>query len=103
MTLMALAALLAPWISPYHPSTITDSFGEAPSWRHLLGTDPIGRDQLSRLIYAARISLAVGLGSILISAIIGTVLGLVSGYYGGWIDNVIMRITDMFMLFRTSC
>jgi len=99
MALTALAAIFAPWIAPYDPSEITESFGAAPSWQHPLGTDAIGRDQLSRLIYAARISLSVGIGSIAISAVIGTVLGLVSGYYGGWIDNAIMRITDVFMSF----
>jgi len=99
MALLALAAIAAPWIVPYHPNTITESFGEAPSWSHWLGTDQIGRDQLSRLIYAARVSLSVGLGAILISSVIGTVLGLISGYYGGWIDGVVMRVTDVFMSF----
>src|SRR5690606_35863699 len=58
-----------------------------------------GRDQLSRIIYGARVSLTVGLLSVLISTIIGTVLGLLSGYLGGWVDQVIMRVTDMFMSF----
>ncbi|WP_239618090.1 oligopeptide ABC transporter permease [Cohnella mopanensis] len=99
MAVLALCAIFAPLIAPYDPSTITDSFSAAPSWQHPLGTDQIGRDELSRLIYAARISLSVGIGSILISSVIGTVLGLVSGYYGGWVDNIIMRITDVFMSF----
>ncbi|WP_256760564.1 oligopeptide ABC transporter permease [Cohnella sp. WQ 127256] len=99
ISILALCALFAPWLVPYNPNTITDSFSSAPSSQHLLGTDQIGRDQLSRLIYAARISLSVGIGAILISAVIGTILGLVSGYYGGWIDSIIMRVTDVFMSF----
>lgn len=97
--IMAVCAIFAPWIAPYHPSAITDSFGEGPTWSHLLGTDQVGRDVLSRIIFAARVSLSVGIGSVLISAVIGAVLGLISGYFGGWIDGVIMRITDMFMSF----
>ena len=96
---ITLLAILAPWITPYHPHEITNAFGAPPSKEHWLGTDQIGRDQFSRLIYAARVSLAVGIGSVLIASAIGTVLGLVSGYFGGWIDSLIMRITDMFMSF----
>lgn len=97
--LVAICALLAPWLTPYDPEEITDAFGEPPTLKHPLGTDQIGRDQLSRLLHAARISLSVGLGAVAISTLIGTILGLVSGYYGGWIDGVIMRVTDMFMTF----
>ncbi|WP_337100327.1 oligopeptide ABC transporter permease [Paenibacillus sp. YIM B09110] len=99
VSIMTLCAILAPLITAYDPTTVTDAFGEAPSLKHPLGTDPVGRDELSRLIYAARVSLSVGVGAILISAVIGTVLGLISGYFGGWIDNVIMRLTDIFMAF----
>lgn len=97
--ILTLCAIFAPFISPYDPTTVTDSFGAAPSMDHLMGTDQVGRDQLSRLIYSARVSLSVGVGSIVIAVAIGTVLGLVSGYFGGWIDSLIMRITDMFMAF----
>ncbi len=97
--ILTLCAIFAPFITAYKPTTVTDSFGAAPSLQHWLGTDQVGRDQLSRLIYAARVSLAVGLGSIVISAVIGTVLGLISGYFGGWIDSIIMRLTDIFMSF----
>lgn len=97
--ILTLCAIFAPFITAYKPTTITDSFSAAPSLKHWLGTDQVGRDQFSRLIYAARVSLAVGLGSILISVIIGTVLGLISGYFSGWIDSVIMRLTDIFMSF----
>jgi peptide/nickel transport system permease protein len=67
--------------------------------QHLLGTDQVGRDVLSRLIYGARVSLTVGLGTVAISVSIGTILGLISGYFGGKIDMLIMRITDIFMSF----
>ncbi|MEF2967861.1 oligopeptide ABC transporter permease [Paenibacillus sp. M1] len=97
--ILTLCAIFAPFITAYKPTAITESFGAPPSLQHWLGTDQVGRDQFSRLIYAARVSLAVGLGSILISVIIGTVLGLVSGYFGGWVDSVIMRLTDIFMSF----
>lgn len=96
---LTLCAIFAPFLTPYDPTTVTESFGASPSMQHWLGTDQVGRDQLTRLLYAARVSLAVGIGAILISAIIGTVLGLVSGYFGGWVDHVIMRLTDIFMSF----
>lgn len=99
MCLLTLCAIFAPLLTPYEPTTVTDSFSAAPTWEHPLGTDQIGRDQLTRLLYAARVSLSVGIFSILIAAAIGTVLGLVSGYFGGWIDSLIMKITDIFMSF----
>src|SRR5699024_6525906 len=90
---------LAPVISPHDPYKITGYFGVAPNSEHLLGTDLLGRDNISRLIYACRISLMVGVGSVIISIVIGTILGLISGYFGGWTDMIIMRITDMFLAF----
>lgn len=99
MGFVTLLALFAPLLAPYHPHAMTDAFSASPSWAHWLGTDQIGRDQLSRLIYGARVSLMVGLLSVIISVVIGTVLGLLSGYLGGWIDQVIMRVTDVFMSF----
>jgi peptide/nickel transport system permease protein len=96
---IVLAALLAPVIAPYDPNEIVGPFGEGPSKHFLLGTDPIGRDVLSRLLYATRISLLVGVLATVISTVIGVLLGLVSGYFGGIIDMVIMRFTDMVMSF----
>ena len=93
------AALLAPVIAPYDPNEIVGPFSGAPGKEHLLGTDQIGRDVLSRLLYAMRISLLVGIMATLISTVIGVVLGLVAGYFGGVIDMVIMRFTDMVMSF----
>lgn len=97
--IIILAALLAPVLSPYAPDAITGEFSAAPGNGHLLGTDQIGRDVLSRLLYGTRISLLVGFLATAISTAIGVVLGLVSGYFGGWIDMIIMRFTDMVMSF----
>lgn len=97
--LLAVCAIFAPLIAPYSQTELTDAFEAAPSWHHPLGTDQVGRDQLSRLIYGARVSLSVGIGSVLISSVIGTVLGLVAGYFGRWVDGVVMRLTDIFMSF----
>lgn len=93
------AALLAPVIAPYDPDAIVGAFGGAPCREFWLGTDQIGRDVLSRLLYAMRISLLVGVLATLISTAIGVVLGLVAGYFGGIADMVIMRFTDMVMSF----
>ena len=93
------AALFAPLLAPYDPDAIIGPFGGAPSRDFLLGTDQIGRDVLSRLLYAMRIALLVGIMATLISTVIGVVLGLVGGYFGGALDMVIMRFTDMVMSF----
>lgn len=96
---LSLIALLAPWIAPYDPNAISASFSAPPNALHWLGTDQIGRDVLSRLIYGMRISLLVGICATLISITIGVVLGLIAGYFGGIIDALIMRFTDMVMSF----
>lgn len=93
------AALLAPVIAPYPPTRPTGSFSAPPSAEHWFGTDQIGRDMLSRILYAARISLLVGFMATVISTVIGVALGLISGYFGGWIDKAIMSVTDMVMSF----
>ena len=93
------AALLAPVIAPYSPTRPTGSFAAPPSAEHWFGTDQIGRDMLSRVLYAARISLLVGFMATVISTAIGVVLGLISGYFGGWADKAIMSVTDMVMSF----
>ena len=96
---LGLLALLAPVIAPYDPTAISGSFAAPPSAEHWLGTDQIGRDVLSRLLYGMRVSLLVGIMATLISTVIGVVLGLLAGYFGGVIDMVIMRFTDMIMSF----
>ena len=93
------AALLAPVIAPYDPNEIAGPFGGAPSRDFWLGTDQIGRDMLSRLLYATRISLLVGVLATVISTVIGVILGLIAGYFGGMADMIIMRFTDMVMSF----
>lgn len=97
--IIILMAIFAPLIAPYDPAKVADSFEAPPSAAHWLGTDEVGRDVLSRLIYGARVSIIVGLGAVAIYVVIGTVLGLVAGYLGKWADNIIMRITDVFMSF----
>ena len=91
------AAILAPVIAPYDPDAIAGPFGAPPGPGFLLGTDQIGRDMFSRLLYATRISLLVGVLATAISTAIGVSLGLLGGYFGGWLDIAIMRFTDMVM------
>jgi peptide/nickel transport system permease protein len=97
--LLLLTAIFAPLVAPYDPNQIFPQFGAAPGNGHLLGTDSVGRDVLSRLIHAGRVSLTVGVGAVLVYVIIGVTLGLLSGFYGKWVDMVVMRITDIFMSF----
>lgn len=99
LAILCGAAVLAPVIAPYDPDAIVGSFRGAPNKEFLLGTDQIGRDVLSRLLYATRISLLVGVMATLISTVIGVILGLVAGYFGGVADMIIMRFTDMVMSF----
>ena len=96
---LALLALLAPVIAPYDPEAIVGSFSAAPSAENLLGTDQIGRDVLSRLLYGMRVSILVGIVTTLISTVIGVILGLIAGYFSGPVDMIIMRVTDMIMSF----
>ncbi len=93
------AAVLAPIIAPYDPNALVGTFSGAPCREFILGTDQIGRDVLSRLLYATRISLLVGVMATLISTAVGVVLGLLAGYFGGVVDMIIMRFTDMVMSF----
>ena len=96
---IVLAALIGPIISPYEQNAVVGGFSQPPSAKHWLGTDQIGRDVLTRLLCGVRISLLVGVLATAISTAIGVVLGLISGYFGGWVDMVIMRVTDMIMSF----
>ena len=93
------AAVFAPVIAPYDPEAIAGPFGAAPSREFLLGTDQIGRDMASRLLYATRTSLMAGVLATLIATAIGVFLGLAAGYFGGVTDILIMRFTDMVMSF----
>jgi len=97
--LLILMAIFAPLIAPMSPYKIFPEYDAAPGAGHILGTDSTGRDVLSRLIYASRVSLTVGVGAVLVYVIIGVTLGLLAGYYGRWVDQIVMRVTDMFMSF----
>lgn len=98
--ILIITAIFAPVISTYdRDQTDLENTYKAPSEKHVLGTDQLGRDVLTRLIYGGRVSLSVGLISTTISVIVGVILGASAGYYGKTIDNVIMRIVDIFMCF----
>lgn len=97
---IALLAIFAPWVATHDlmQMDMPNRFS-GPSLEHILGTDNFGRDLWSRLVFGARISLSIAVIAVLASAIIGTVVGLVAGYFGGWVDQVLMRITDVFLGF----
>lgn len=97
--LIVILSIVLPFVLPYGPNEITTSFGGAPSATHWLGTDQIGRDILARVVKGVQISLLVGVSATLISSLIGIVLGLLSGYFGGILDHLLMRFTDMVMSF----
>lgn len=102
LVLLSVLGLLAPLVAGQSPTKT--NLGEAlaaPSSAHLLGTDQVGRDVLSRLIYAIRVSLSVGIVAVSISVLISLVLGSLAGYYGGVVDMAIMRVTDIVMCFPT--
>ncbi|HWR02407.1 MAG TPA: ABC transporter permease [Humidesulfovibrio sp.] len=97
---MSLAALFAPFIAPYDPNAINvDALLLTPSLAHPLGTDALGRDVFSRILYGGRVSLWVGFVAVGISTAIGLALGLVAGYFGKWVDEVIMRLVDVMLCF----
>ena len=99
LVVVGLAALFAPVVAPYDPDAIVGTFSGAPCKEFIHGTDQIGRDVFSRLLYAIRISLLVGILATVISTVIGVVLGLIAGYFGGVADMLLMRFTDMVMSF----
>ncbi len=108
LVLMVLAALFAKQLAPFDPNAIDNVHWQgtplppcfqaaAQCGGHSLGTDEVGRDLFSRLLYGARISLTVGLFAVLMELLIGTTLGAIAGYYGGWVDYGLMRVTDVFL------
>lgn len=100
LLIMVLLAVFAPVVAPYGPlQTDSGHFMEAPSGAHWFGTDDLGRDILSRTLYGARVSLLSALVLVGLAVVIGTVLGALAGYLGGVVDEVIMRLTDMFLAF----
>jgi peptide/nickel transport system permease protein len=104
LLILVFTALCADFIAPHNPEvgSLSQRF-KPPAWvaggstDHWLGTDHIGRDVLSRLIFGARVSLIVGFTAVIIAGVLGTALGILSGYFGGWVDQVIMRITDTWL------
>jgi peptide/nickel transport system permease protein len=100
VALLALTALFAPLLAPADPlkQTLSNRL-KPPSAEHWMGTDQLGRDILSRMIYGARISLLIGLVVVGLAAAVGILVGLVAGYTGGWLDEWLMRLTDVFFAF----
>jgi peptide/nickel transport system permease protein len=99
---VTFGALLAPWVAPHDPLDQDIASRNLPpvgftraAAEHPLGTDPLGRDILSRLIYGARISLVVGFSAVVLQGVVGIGAGLLAGYYGGWVDHVLMRLVDI--------
>ncbi len=93
-----LLALAAPWIAPYDPiETSWSAIRQAPSWQHWFGTDDIGRDVLSRVIWGTQASLMAGVVSVSISLLLGVPIGVAAGLLGGWVDALISRLTDAFL------
>ena len=101
--LFAAAALFAPWLTPYAAAGrgVPDLpiRLQGPSWAHWLGTDDLGRDVLARLLFGARTAMVVAVGVVALSVVIGVLVGAVAGYFGRWVDEVLMRVTDMFLAF----
>ena len=98
--LFVVMAVGAPWLAPFDPvRTDWSKIRKAPSWAHLFGTDDLGRDNLSRVVWGARISMQAGVFSILLAMAIGVPVGLCAGYYRGALDQLIMRLTDAWLAF----
>ena len=103
LILLVVMAILAPWIVPYpediaDETHITEKFQE-PSSEHWMGTDELGRDVFSRVVYGARVSILNGILAVAVALLIGVPLGAIAGSFGGWIDDLLMRITDVFLSF----
>jgi len=97
---LVVVAIFAPWIAPYSPTRINlRERLQPPSGKHLFGTDDAGRDILSRVIYGSRVTLRICALVVGLTLVIGTLLGLVSGFFGGWVDELVMRVSDVFLAF----
>jgi len=100
ISFIIILSLIAPILAPYDPlDQRLDERLQPPSSKHLMGTDKLGRDIFSRILYGGRISLFIAVSSVVLATLIGMLIGLISGYLGGRIDDLLMRITDMFMAF----
>ena len=96
LLVIVLAAVLAPWIAPYDPAQThnVEAGAEPPSAAHWLGTDSISRDLLSRVMFGARVSLAVSFFAVAVALVVGTTWGAIAGYFGGWVDKTLMHVVD---------
>lgn len=106
LSVVIVAAVFAPVVAPHDPMRQNirnrlqpPAWAPEGSWEHPLGTDQLGRDMLSRIIYGSRVSLAVGFAAVAVSGVIGVLLGLMAGYHGGWWDRIIMRLVDIQLAF----
>jgi peptide/nickel transport system permease protein len=110
MLIFVLAAIFAPFISPYDPEKTSLLEKENPPCihllgcpadqpQHLMGTDELGRDLFTRILYGGRVSLSIGVMAMFLAVLVGAIIGGVAGFYGGWVDNVLMRFTDMMLAF----
>jgi peptide/nickel transport system permease protein len=99
VVLLTVCAIFAPWIAPQDPLRTTGDLYAHPSWTHLFGTDELGRDMFSRIIYGARTSFPIALIVVACSLAIGGALGAVAGYVGGFVDTVLMRLVELFFAF----
>jgi len=100
--IISVMAIFAPWIAPFDPDAINvKNILLSPSSTHFMGTDGLGRDVYSRMLFGARISLLVGIVAVGIATIIGIVLGAIAGFYRGWVDTVIMRLVDIMLSIPT--
>jgi peptide/nickel transport system permease protein len=99
LVVLIVACFGAPWLAPA-PLNQQDLLTpvQGPSWSHLFGTDDLGRDYFSEVLYAGRVSLSIGIGVALLSTAIGATVGLMAGYFGGWRGNTLMRFTDLFLI-----
>ena len=101
IVLMIVAAVFAPWLAPQDPDamSLADRL-QGPSWAHPLGLDENGSDVFSKLVYGARVSLGVAWSVILVSCTVGLIFGPLAGYFGGWVEQVLMRFVDMVYAFQ---
>lgn len=100
LSLMALLAILAPWIAPYDPAQMNFAHKlQSPNTEHWFGTDNLGRDIYSRVLYGAQTSLLIGVVTVIFSLLIGLPIGLAAGYFGGRVDMILMRTSDIFLAF----
>lgn len=96
--LLAIAGLAAPWLAPFDPWAPSALAQSAPGWPHVLGTNDLGQDLLSELLYGLRLSLLIGIAAATLSTVIGTLVGVVAGTMGGWVDEALMGLTDTLLL-----